>query len=442
MPQRARGADPRSAEVVDLPLKPFQDANKTFWGGSRLSLAAWWLRECCAVVLWAYVFINALAFSVDEALRSALPAAGEALRFKGLVLLCVVAAAWLLLGNRSFWATIGYIVSYPLIMALWKIPKRAALNWTVVVAFLPALYELSKAFRRTFVMAVLAVVCAAVVLVAESEWVITAAVVYLLCYLTLHYARRFLGAFSRSSVFTAALGGLRALRSTVDDASFLATRVDKDGTERSSLKRVSEGFMLLSALRIAAERLQEVSDSRRVDLYLISSLAFTLVMTTVGFALVYVGVHRQDPGAFSTPGAFGFWPALGYSFSTLMTADLMGVQPMSALARSLSLAETSCAVLLLILLAFVVLTSIRERYRADLARVVKELRAAVMSAGDVLEAEFSMTLREMEVALTESDPTMMRFLARHDTEIGRLPQTARGTTSDTITGTEEASPRK
>lgn len=287
---------------------------------------------------------------------------------------------------------------------------------------MPAVYTLSKAFRRTFVLGVIALVSAVTVLTASVAWAITAAGGYLLLYLVIHYAGRFIGAFRRSTVFSAALKGVQKLRDVMAGTGAFAKRADTKDEEPDTLSQLAAGYAILSGLRIAAERLREVSDSRRMDLYLISSLVFTVALTTAVFALVYVAVDRVESDAFTTQGPLGFWSAMGYSFGTLMTSDLMGIQPVSAMAKGLSLAEVSCSILLLILLVFVVLTSIRERYRADLNAIVSELGVAARTAGKSLEREFSMTLREMEIALVESDLAVMVWLAKHDPAIRLLPE--------------------
>lgn len=412
---------PEATPVTPSEQSPVVDGLGSIRATLQMHPVLWWLRESCALLLWAYVLVNALAFNVDAAIRQVAPDVGDALRFKGLAFLIMTAVAWLLLGNKRFWLTVGYVVAYPFVVVLWKVPKWTFSNWSLALAFLPALYTLSTAFRRTFVLGVLALASSVVVLVAPAAWAVAMAGGYLLLYLAIHYMRRFVGAFSRSTVFSAALKGVRKLRDVMTNAGVFARQVDANGEESESLARLTSGYAILSGLRIAAERLREVSDSRRMDLYLISSLVFTVVLTTVVFALVYVAVDRVEAGAFSTQGPFGFWPAVGYSFSTLMTSDLMGVQPVSALAKGLSLVEVSCSILLLILLVFVVLTSIRERYRADLNAIVDELRVAAGVAGKSLEREFSMTLREVEATLAESSSEVMAWLAEHDPAIHLLP---------------------
>lgn len=121
--------NPDSPETQEVPavVSPAQPAatNKAsrFIESLKMHPALWWAREICSILFWSYVLINALAFSIDDAVRQAAPYLEVVLRFKGLAFLVVVAFAWLLLGNRRFWQTVGYVVAYPFIVVLWKVPK-------------------------------------------------------------------------------------------------------------------------------------------------------------------------------------------------------------------------------------------------------------------------------------------------------------------------------
>lgn len=413
-------------------LPPIADAPapRRAW---NLPPALWWTREACALAVWTYAALDVLVLNVDEALAEAVPLLSRVLAYKGLAVLCAAAGAWLLLGHKRFGLTVGYVAVYPFVVVLWKVPKWVVQNGSLAVAFLPAVYTVSQAFRRTFVLGVGALVALTAALHAETEWVVWAGIAYLLGYLGLHYVRRFVGSFNRSTVFSASLQGVQKLRAQMDETGVIARTARVQNDDEDPMSRVLGGYMLLSGLRIAAEKLREVSETRRIDLYLISSLVFTLALTTGVFAAVFVGLERLDPASFNGPDGFGLWTSLGYSFSTLVPSDLMGIRPGTPAARALSLAESACSVLLLILLVFVVLTSTRERYRSDLDRVIAELRASAESAGRSLEREFEATMVEIETALLKSSPGVMDWLAGYDPALRQIKaaEADRGTSSRT-----------
>jgi hypothetical protein len=221
-------------------------------------------------------------------------------------------------------------------------------------------------------------------------------------------------------VFATAVDGVQTFHGQIMQSGLSQHNGAANAQQDEPLARVQAGYLTLSALRIAAEKLREVSASRKVDLYLTASLVFTVAITTVVFALIYQGLYAVDPASFSVAGGLGFWKALAYSFSTLMTADLAAVVPTSTAAQIMANAELFCSLLLFLLFVFVVLTSTRERYREDLDLVVDELRAASEVAAERFERDFEMKLQVAEALLIEAQPAIMKLISRYDAHAAHL----------------------
>lgn len=382
---------------------------------------AWWAREVVALAFWTYVGLKAFVFDVDLTVAQAIgPVAEAALRFRGLVLLVVIALAWLVLGSRRFWMFVGYVVTYPFVVVLWKVPKLVFRNWALAVAFIPAIHSVARTFRRSFILSVGVILAATCIQLSDTRAVLIGAMVYLGGYLVFHYARRFQSAFQRSTVFATAVGGVQAFHEHIMHNGLADYSRTTDAQRHEPLARVQTGYLTLSALRIAAEKLREVSASRKVDLYLTASLGFTVALTAVVFGLLYQGLYALDPASFSVVGELGFWKALAYSFSTLMTADLAAVVPASTAAQVLANAELLCSLLLFLLFVFVLLTSTRERYREDLDLMVGELRTASVLAAETFERDFEMKLQAAEALLIEAQPTIMKAIAKYDSHAAHL----------------------
>lgn len=382
---------------------------------------AWWAREVAALAFWAYVGLKAFVFDVDLAIaRTMGPAAESALRFRGLALLVAVAVAWLVLGNRPFWKFVGYVVTYPFVVVLWKVPKLVFRNWALTIAFIPAIHSVAGTFRRSFILSVGVVLAATCIQLSDTPPALIGAMVYLAGCLAFHYARRFRSAFQRSTVFATAVNGVRAVHKHLVHHGLTEYNDSTDAQQHKPLVRVQTGYVTLSALRIAAEKLREVSASRKVDLYLTASLVFTVAFTALVFAFLYQGLYALDPLSFTVTGAFGFWKALAYSFSTLMTADLATVVPTSTAAQILANAELFCSLLLFLLFVFVLLTSTRERYREDLDLIVGELRVASELAAETFERDFEMKVQAAEVLLIEAQPALMKAIAKYDPHAAHL----------------------
>jgi hypothetical protein len=170
--------------------------------------------------------------------------------------------------------------------------------------------------------------------------------------------------------------------------------------------------MITTGLWFVAERLREVMRSRKLDLYFLASLLYTFALTALVFALEYTGLYRLIPNSFvgvSEPGLLHF---LGLSFSTLMTSDISPLKAASGIAQAALYVQLFGSLLIIVLLVFLILTSIRERYRQDLDGVIGELGAVSDRIGRLLESNYELTLSGVEAWLLEFNPAVTKWCVK------------------------------
>ena len=235
-------------------------------------------------------------------------------------------------------------------------------------------------------------------------------------YLGFHYVRRFRSAFLPSTIFASFSGMIRDARGQFWEADF-ARRPENLNSESDEYKRkVGQNllsiYMLTTGLYFVGERLREIASSRKLDLYFLASLLYTFLLTTIVFAIEYFGLERVAPGSFGGIAHPGFMDFVGFSFSTLMTADISALRPLSGIAQAGTYLQLFGSLLIIVLLVFVILTSIRERYNQDLDGVVNELKATSDKLGDLIEANYELTLAAAEAWLLEYSPDVMKLLLK------------------------------
>ena len=171
-------------------------------------------------------------------------------------------------------------------------------------------------------------------------------------------------------------------------------------------------YVLTTGLYLLAECLREVVNSRKLDLYFLGSLFYTFVLTVVMFALEYLGLERIAPGSFAGVPDPGLLDFLGLSVSTIMTADVSPLHGVSGLAQTALYLQLLGSLLIIVLLVFVILTSIRERYKQDLDGMVHELAIASGKARERLEANYELTIAAAEAWLLEFNPPATRWFLK------------------------------
>lgn len=339
-------------------------------------------------------------------------------KYRLLVFLVTIALSWLILGNRKFLIFFGYILAYPFVVVLWKVPRLVFRNWAIAIAFFPAIYATLSALRENFVAFIAALVASLSIYLAESPVPIITCMVILAIYLIAHYIQRFRIAYSPSTVFA---GGGPIVQKMWEafKASDIVKRPPLDGLEEKSEEyRAQLGQNLLkiyavsTMLHFLAERLREVISSRKMDIYFLGSLVYTVLLTSLLFAFEYLGLEHLAPGSFSGVTQPTLLDFFGFSISTLMTSDISPIKASSGYAQIMAYFQLIASLLIMLLLVFVVLTSIRERFRQDLDGIINELGNTSSRIGGLLEANYELTHAAAEAWLLESDPILTKWLLK------------------------------
>lgn len=168
-------------------------------------------------------------------------------------------------------------------------------------------------------------------------------------------------------------------------------------------------YMLTTGLLFLGERLREVVNSRKLDLYFLASLLYTFVLTAFVFSLEYLGLYRLMPNSFVGVPKPGLLDFLGLSFSTLMTSEISPLKPSGGIAQVALYAQLFGSLLIIVLLVFVILTSIRERYRQDLDGVIGELVTVSDHVGQLLKSNYELTISGVEAWLLEFNPMVTKW---------------------------------
>lgn len=381
----------------------------------RLPRPVRWLREALALSVWGLVVVHLLLTDLGDLIAASNPILESILRYRLLVGLGFVAAFWLLLGNRVFLLFFGYILAYPFVLIIWTIPKFAFRNWAVAIAFSPAIHSVLTTFRASFVLFTTALIASFVVCLANEPALIMLGMFLAGGYLVAHYVRRFRVAFSPSTVFADVGGAVRKAWDSIRESAWL-TRPKGDPESEQYQQQFGQSllqiYMTTAALHFLAARLKEVIESRKLDLYFVGSLVYTFALTTVVFGVEYFGLERLHPGSFSGADSPTLMSFIGFSFSTIMTSDISPLNPASGLAQLLSYFQLFGSLLIIVLLVFVVLTSIRERYRQDLGTVVEELGAAADRGAQLIQQNYDLTISSAEAWLLEHNAEITRWVLR------------------------------
>jgi hypothetical protein len=236
--------------------------------------------------------------------------------------------------------------------------------------------------------------------------------------LVFHFYKQLKTVFATKTIFGTAADFVGNMWDTLQSSDSFTPPSDVDTTTKEGQKKFSESlfssYFFTAILWKISRRLKDISDSRRVDICLIFSWLITVALTIFSFALLYSGLEAIEPGSFTN--VESFWGYLGYSMCVITTSGLSGIEPITQFAMILSYIELFGTALVLILMVFLILTSLRDRYRKDLDRVATELGATSTKFERLLIENYDLTIQAAEEWLMRSNATTARWVLglRHD----------------------------
>jgi hypothetical protein len=409
-------------EMTEKPKITFSEFVEQF----KLARPVRWIREISALLIWISIIIHLFVVDLAPPVLSFSLSFQQIFKFRFLIILSVIAIFWLILRTKRFLSFAGYILAYPLVLVIWHFPRYLLKNWPTVLAFTPAIYPILRNFKINFVLFTIALISCAVILWGQHSILVMISIVLLGLYLLWHYARRVRNTFASSTVFGKFGQSIRAFWETASNSVYDSLKKHEEGTpeyEQAYGQCILNLYSYSTGLAVISRKLKVLQESRRLDLYLITSLFYTFFLTSIIFAFEYQGLSKLDPNAFA--GTTSFIGFVGYSFGTIAHFQLSTITPVSGLSQFLTYVESFSAFVIGLLLVFLVLTSERQRYQTEIELVAQDLTSASNGMEFLLIKNYDLTLKAAEKKLLEFNKTIAGELLRlrYDEETAKMIET-------------------
>jgi hypothetical protein len=383
------------------------------------------VRDVFAALCWCYCVVKLAIFDFDTYLISGyFPRLNPFLPYKLFFFIAFASVLWLVLGNKRFLGLVGYVLVFPGIVASWKIPKLMVQNWGAAVILAPSIYSVITTVRPLFIRITLAALATVCVFLSSNLAVLAISMSILGVVLIIHLYYAFRKAY-QPTVFGRLRNGLSKYRETLvgdtvmKNLSDWAVRQHPSGTEEDKLSSKLSNLYLTHALaEYIGEKIQEVVRSRRMDMYLIISWFWTILITSLIYSLEYTALHKIIPKAFSVTYAPTYWSFLGFAFGRLTPSSISAISPASPMAIALSYSENACALAIFVILVFTILTAARERYKEDISGAVDEFLAIGSTYEKYLLSYFNMALADAEDFLVNHNLALVNAIRK----LRRLPE--------------------
>ena len=354
------------------------------------------LVEAVAIVFWIYTVTKLFVFDVDVWVINVInPHLVWVLNYKFPLLLAVIAIAMLVTRSLPLALSILYIAFYPFVIVFWKIPYFLwrQKSWLLAFAFVNSVISLFRSFKRNFVLTTLALLSALLIWNLTTPVLIYASMACLLGIVGVTYALAFIKAFKPSAVFQVYMKIFPALRTwdffKVSDttrgvpvAQLTADQITVRTNELQNLVLYNRTCLFVS------RKLRDYQKSRINIISYVMSLVGLLILTVFAFALINFGAFKIDPTQYQfTFGQHTFFAFLYYSAGSMFYAT-NGLVPVAAFSQGIQLVQFLCAVVLLLILFTVIVTTMNEKYTVDLGEVIQSVEEQGSAMEGTIRNEF------------------------------------------------------
>ena len=378
---------------------------------------SFYVREFVAAAFWLFFFIKAFVYDVDLLMIRGLPFLEPLYPYRFFLFLGLLSVAWIVLGTKRFLKTIGYVLVYPLVVLLWRIPKLLFRNWALLVVFAPAIESVLFTVKWRFTFGSLAILAGLGILLMNERGFLIVLMSVLMLYLFVHYVLRIRVAFRPTAVFADVTKVVTSMwRHSVtiykqkDDQAHTGAGPHGAEYEKKRVENLKELYLSSLMWEFLAKKLNETVSSRRTDLYFIVAVLYSFLLTVLIFGFEYYALSKIDPGSFQMTPQSSIWSFILFSFNVILTTAFSRITPISDIALSLATLELFAGVITLIFFVYVLLTSSRERYREDLRNLVLGLTQSSKEIERFLEKSLEMRLIDAEDKIIEHDPSFLKTM--------------------------------
>ncbi len=368
-------------------------------------------REVAAAAIWIYALVKMFVLDIDVAVLDRWsPRARGILNYKAFIIVGTLALLWIVM-RRRFLPSVGYVISYPLRVLFWYLPRVAFKRWTLLVVFAPAIYEGCRAFKRTFILYTVAAIAALLTLTTTRAWLLIPSVIILHTFIGTHLWRALRRGYT-ANLFDDLTKLAGYVRTWIDHGFLDGTAEAQQNLQRTPTapnatapKQEPSPTLLYGARHGAeyiADKTLEFAKSRKFDGALVASWCHTVVLTTMTYAFIYSGLYGLNPATFTVMHTAAFWRFVLLSLHVLRIGVIdSGLHPVGGTAVVSASSEMVAGILVIIILGFTVFRARREGLNHDVERFAGALRGIGGAVEQRIVDVWKMTMVECEIFLME-----------------------------------------
>lgn len=355
--------------------------------GKFLSSLSSFLREMLAVFIWGYTIIKLFVFDIDIFLiENFFPNYNWLWQYKFFILIGIATVIWLVTKNRQVVLSSLYILFYPLLIFVWKIPFAIYKigSWNLAFAYVDAIISFIKSFKVTFITASLFLISTAVTLAVSRQPLLWISVTTLFVILLIVYIQRISLALKPSGVYQTYIAfftrGGKNVRDLFgkpilgENARILPVGRMKDAQLEKWITNVQQLVLYNRLCLFVAKGLKAYQESGINIVSFILSILFLALYTIFTFALINFGVYKINSDFYSFAYAPTFFTFFYYSFNLLLLNSVQEVVAIAPLSQTIVMIESFFGLFLVAIFISLVFSVKSQKYVDELNDAIQKLK--------------------------------------------------------------------
>jgi hypothetical protein len=338
--------------------------------------------DISAVIFWLYLILKVFFFDLDVLLLQwAFPAQAWLLNLRFVFILVALALALIFFDKASVLLWCGYIIGFPLIVLLWKIPKMIYKrpNWVLVIAFANAIISFFTSFKYNVLIAAGFFASTTLAFLASSKPFLWTAIILGLTALYAGYVRRCISAVRPSTVFrvhSRLVSWLNKIATSSAPEPMIRTARYSEPTDENAQQWIAnlQNSLLASRLCLfSARKLKEYHASGAGFFSAAFVVLFLVVVTVFIFAASNLALFKIEPGYFSFSDPPNFFTFIYYSFKAVVFSNVSELLPIGVVAKIFWMMEAASALFFGLIFASLMLSARSQRQTEELNKVIETI---------------------------------------------------------------------
>lgn len=375
----------------------------------------WLCLDAVAIFFWAYALIKLFVFDIDVYLLGLVaPHWGWVLNYKFPILLGLIAIAMLATKSLVLGLSTLYVVFFPLVILIWKIPKFVLQqkSWLLAFSIVNGTIAFFYSFRRDFILATFFLISTILIITTSNFFVLGGAASVLIAISVFAYFMAFRKALKPSAIFqvyTKLFTSVRSWKSLQLDESLRDLPATKFTEKQIELRTSSlENIVLFNrACLFVSKKLRNYQRSGMNVISYVFGLVFLLVITVVNFGFVNYAIFKVDPHLYQFTYSHSSLFAFIYYSAGSMFYAANGLVPVGLVSQAVQLLQFFCGVLLIVILITVIVTLRNEKYSFELEQVIATVEKEGRAAEDVLRSDYNYDSIDAAIGALEKAKTNM-----------------------------------